>query len=227
MTQNEWQARLTCVVAAQVRYYRKLRGLSTQQLSERTAALEFEVPRAVLSNLETGRRESVSLAEVLVLAQALRVAPALLVAPAGREESVEILPNRAISPFDAVRWLAGDVYLEERTDALKVRLVDAEDDTLYLFQRHHWLLADWSAAAKGFMDTPEGLFVPASDELISMRRRNVGREIRKLRVQMRELDLQPPQLPGELAYLDDMTEGQRTLPGSWVRAAADPRNRDA
>lgn len=66
------------------------------------------IPRPVLSNLENGRRESVSMAEVLVLAQALEIPPVLLVAPVGITETVEILPNGPRATWDAAKWITSE-----------------------------------------------------------------------------------------------------------------------
>ena len=75
--QEEWAERLAASVGRQVKRYRarpELR-LSAQALSDRTAQLGHEVKRSVIANLESGRRGTVTLADVFVLAQALMVPP--------------------------------------------------------------------------------------------------------------------------------------------------------
>jgi hypothetical protein len=84
-----------------------------------------------------------------------------------------------------------------------VRLADDDQaDTLYLFQRHHWLVAEWHSAGQALTGTPEGLLVPASGEQVRQRRRSVARELEKLRAEMRDLELLPPPLPPGLAEAD-------------------------
>ena len=74
VTQNDdWPARVAATVAREVRRYRESQRpkMSAQQLADRTAELGAPIPRSVLANLESGRRETVSVAEILVLAAAL------------------------------------------------------------------------------------------------------------------------------------------------------------
>ncbi|MFE2866446.1 helix-turn-helix domain-containing protein [Embleya sp. NPDC059259] len=63
------------LLGAQVRHYRKERGMTAQQLSAACTALGADVPSSVISNLETGRRASFGVAELPVVARALDVAP--------------------------------------------------------------------------------------------------------------------------------------------------------
>ena len=57
--------------------------MSVQKLADVTDELGMPIPRSVLANLESGRRETVTVAEVLVLAAALDVAPIDLICPSG------------------------------------------------------------------------------------------------------------------------------------------------
>src|SRR5258708_38576576 len=108
VSQRRWQAKLTQVVAGEGRRYRTERGLSAQQLADRCEELGLAIPRPVLSNLENGRRESVTVAELVVLARALDVPPTLLLAPVGRRETIEIFPGRGVAPWDVIRLLEGE-----------------------------------------------------------------------------------------------------------------------
>ncbi|WP_405548901.1 hypothetical protein OG215_15270 [Streptomyces globisporus] len=102
-----WPARLAQSVAAEVRRHRQAQRLSAQQLSDRCAELGMPIQRSVLANLESGRRTTVTVAEVLVLAEALEVAPAALIFPVGYSQEVESLPSVEVSPLRAVDWLSG------------------------------------------------------------------------------------------------------------------------
>ena len=112
MTLEGWQARLTQTVAREMRRHRDRQKLSAQQLADRTAELGMPIPRNVLANLESGRRDTVSAAEVLVLAAALGVAPMELICPVGYDEQVELLPGRMMDPLMASRWVDGELALD-------------------------------------------------------------------------------------------------------------------
>jgi hypothetical protein len=85
--------------------------MSAQQLADATAALGYPVPRSVVANLESGRRESIGIAELLVLARVLDVSPLTLVLPLGRASEVEVLPGASVRTWDAARWFAGQMPL--------------------------------------------------------------------------------------------------------------------
>lgn len=103
----DWSTRLALAIAGEVRRHRQAQGLSAQQLADRCAAIGMPIQRSVLANLESGRRTTVTVAEVLVLAQALGVPPGALMFPVGRERYSEVLPGVMQDPLDAVDWLAG------------------------------------------------------------------------------------------------------------------------
>lgn len=115
MTQNpnefDWSTRLALAIAGEVRRHRQAQGLSAQQLSDRCSELGLPIQRSVLANLESGRRTTVTVAEVLVLAGALGIAPAQLVFPAGYQPSVEALPDKETGPLNAIDWFAGQAKL--------------------------------------------------------------------------------------------------------------------
>ena len=113
----EWPDRLAATIAGEVFRYRRNQGMSAQTLSDRCTELGMTIPRAVISNLENGRRTSVSVAELLVLAAALDVPPASLVFPVGYTDSTEALPGATVPPFEAVRWVAGEEHSTTPTPA--------------------------------------------------------------------------------------------------------------
>ena len=82
--------------------------MSTQRLDERTAELGMRIPRSVLANLESGRRNTVSAAEILVLAAALDVPPSLLLFPIGRLELMDALPDLPLPPWQAFEWFTAE-----------------------------------------------------------------------------------------------------------------------
>jgi transcriptional regulator with XRE-family HTH domain len=115
---SSWNARVTRVVAVQIQYWRGERGLSAQQLAERTRELGYHVPRSVIANLENDRRDTIGVGELLVLAAALDVPPTMLVTPVGIESSVEILPGVQVSPWKARGWILGARHPDYATFSL-------------------------------------------------------------------------------------------------------------
>jgi transcriptional regulator with XRE-family HTH domain len=61
----------------------------------------------VIANLENGRRETLSVAELLILAAALDVPPVMLIAAVGHEAHVQILPGVEETTWRARGWILG------------------------------------------------------------------------------------------------------------------------
>jgi transcriptional regulator with XRE-family HTH domain len=101
----DWAARYTQVISKQVRHYRDVRGVSAQWLSDRCADLGMPLARAVISNLENGRREGVSVGEVFCIARALAVPPIDLLT--GGDGDTEIAPGLTVDRASAASWIAG------------------------------------------------------------------------------------------------------------------------
>lgn len=138
--QPDWSTRLALTIAGEVRRHRQAQGLSAQQLSERCAAWGMPIQRSVLANLESGRRTTVTVAEVLVLSAALGVPPATLLFPAGHVQSVEVLPNGWQQPVAAVDWISGHTLF---TNAAAEEYVNSP---LAMCRKHDQLAADIVAA---------------------------------------------------------------------------------
>lgn len=84
------------------------RGRSAQWLSDETHKLGHRVSRAVISDLETGRRRYITTSELLVLAAALDTSPVTLMYPGPYQDQVEILPGLDGTQFDAAQWFSGE-----------------------------------------------------------------------------------------------------------------------
>lgn len=109
----DWSTRLALSIAAEVRRHRQAQGLSAQQLSDRCASIGMPIQRSVLANLESGRRTTVTVAEVLVLAHALGVPPGVLMFPVGYERQCEAQPGGYLEPVVAVDWLSGRHFIDQ------------------------------------------------------------------------------------------------------------------
>lgn len=104
----------TEIVARRVRALRAERDWSAQQLADELNKIGVDWNRGVVSKLETGRRESVSVGELLALAYVLDVSPLTLLLP---RENVEyrIAPELAELAVRVGRWLIGLRPLPLRT----------------------------------------------------------------------------------------------------------------
>jgi transcriptional regulator with XRE-family HTH domain len=117
--------------------------MSMQQLADRTAELGMPIPQSVLANLESGRRETVSVAEILVLAAALKVSPLELIFPVGFDRQMEVLPGRVIDPLVAMRWFTGewtDASADKAWTMPRPPNTSAEQSSPYLVKQHDELI---------------------------------------------------------------------------------------
>jgi transcriptional regulator with XRE-family HTH domain len=153
MTQpGGWATRMTRVIAAQVRRYRKERGLSAQRLADLCAQLGMEISRSTISDLENGRRDSMSVAELLVLAAALEVPPVELAVPLARQERAEILPGAEIPTWDAGRWFRGDGAMVERVPGRGLVFEDLDREAAKEGEDLRGLPIDWLRVHQELVD---------------------------------------------------------------------------
>jgi transcriptional regulator with XRE-family HTH domain len=105
----EWADQVMATVAAEVRRRRKELGMSAQDLADACAVLGHHIPRNVIANMESGRRSTLPLVDVLVLGAALRTPPILLLYPLGHVEDVQKLPlTHPVGTWNALRWFTGE-----------------------------------------------------------------------------------------------------------------------
>lgn len=194
-----WPVRLTRLIADEIRHHRQALGLSAQQLADRCAQLGLDIPRATLADLENKRRANLAIAELLIIARALEISPLLLIAPVGRQETMEILPGLMAAPWDAIRWLEGEVDLQELPEG-QIKAVTPEDwdeQPLFLFGFHQRLIFRWRSAQKAIFDRPD-----QRGAWLAEIHQEVADELRRVRSRMRRLGLTPPPLPPELDDVD-------------------------
>lgn len=222
MTQpEEWPKRLTKVIAGQVQRTRAERKMSAQQLADATAALGHAVPRSVIANLESGRRDVVSVAELLVLARALEVPPLLLVFPIGSASTVEVLPGVHAPTWPVARWFTGEGRFPTRTPDGGWEPADIDrwgDEATALFRNQQGLISDWRRF-RGHASTVRKMLESGDPEKVEQFRDDVGRndvaairaeeQLRTTRQIMRRVGLDPGPLPPELAHVDEADDGER------------------
>lgn len=200
MRQDEWSSRLVAAVAGSVYAQRKRRKMSAQQLADACGRLGYSVPRSVLTNLENGRRETVSLAEWLVLAAALQVPPLLLLFPVGRVDVVEPLPGVEVPPMHALHWAETGQLGAPHADVVE----PSPDEDAHLTERyrlHRDLVGAWSMAEGRAMVLRERGDAAAELASIEQEQRIRVGALWDLRDRLRSQKLIPPELPRSFASL--------------------------
>lgn len=229
MTQEEWPARLARTMAGEVRRFRQVRGMSAQQLADRCAELGMPIARSVLANFESGRRPTLSVAELLVIAQALRVPPAALVFPVGYQARIEVLPGRKIDTFQATQWFGGEGLehthpeaertTEEERELFRSAPVGAdlvrEHERLVRALVSHQLRADEKIKRAAQLDHDfdselRGALLQVADAMTDTTYRT-AEEVEGIRTEIRTLGMEPPALPYYLApYFQEEIDPPRT-----------------
>jgi hypothetical protein len=184
--------------------------MSMQQLADRTAELGMPIPQSVLANLESGRRDTVAVAEVLVLAAALDISPIELIFPVGFDEQTEILPGREVDPLTAMRWFAGERVLHIVDEGTILREPDTtERSSPYLAKQHYdlieYLRTQEAVAAHAMADASaesadDSARAAASHLMKSVAdlREFMREPLRRVRAEMRERGMIPPDLPADI-----------------------------
>src|ERR1700734_3032138 len=109
MDPQTWAEEQAAHIAQEVRRLRRVHRRSAQWLSDQTAELGYTVTRAVIADLENGRRKYVTIAELIVLAAALNTAPiALLYPPPLFDTEVEVLPGVKVNKLAAMQEFSSD-----------------------------------------------------------------------------------------------------------------------
>lgn len=114
--EGDWASALTKRIGAEVK---RLRGKrSAQWLAARTAAIGMGISRPTISELETGKRKTITVQELLVLAHALNTSPAALVYPGPYTDHLtEVVPGTEALELWAVQWFSGlSAGVTEHTD---------------------------------------------------------------------------------------------------------------
>jgi transcriptional regulator with XRE-family HTH domain len=102
---DSWADETTARIAAEIK---RLRGeRSGQWLSDRTAELGHRVSRSTISEIETGRRKSITVTDLVLLAAALSTAPVALLYPGPYDEVTDVLPGVPVRQLRAATWFSG------------------------------------------------------------------------------------------------------------------------
>ncbi|WP_395705053.1 helix-turn-helix domain-containing protein [Rhodococcus ruber] len=105
---KSWAAAWAKAVGEQIQRVRKSRGMTVQRLSQICGELQYPIPRSTLTNLETGRKESVVVQEVAILAEALGVPAVELLFPGLPDGPFEYLPGQTATAWKALEQFTGE-----------------------------------------------------------------------------------------------------------------------
>lgn len=179
--EQDWPKEIAAGIGKRVALYRERRKLSAQQTAGRCAELGMpSISRVVITKLENGRREAVSVAELLVLAAALDVPPIELLIPLEDAGKVEILPGARNGTWDAFKWFTGATGPGSRPGLWESH----EKFTLQLIMAYFTWRND------------DGAQVEA-----------VAGQLRSIRALMREKGVTPPELKGDTAAIYNAAGG--------------------
>ncbi len=101
---KDWARELVARVARTVKALRDEQGITAAELSDRTTVGK-PISRAVISDLETGRKQTLDISDLLTLAAALGVPPAALLFP--DDATVEVLPGKSMHGLEGYGWFIG------------------------------------------------------------------------------------------------------------------------
>lgn len=112
MTQDDggklWAEGLHRRVGEAIRNARDGRGMSAQQVADNTATLGYPVSRSQIANYESGRKQTLDIAELLVIAATLDVPPVSLLFGGHPDRDVEVLPGQMMQTTAALARFSGD-----------------------------------------------------------------------------------------------------------------------
>ncbi|WP_236789664.1 helix-turn-helix domain-containing protein [Amycolatopsis sp. GM8] len=105
------------IMGKRVRTMRKERGFTAEQLAAEVTRLGVKWDRSAVAKLESGRRATVTIADVYVFALALNCAPLTLLVPESDGDEVLVAPGNTAEDAviatgkDLGMWIAGDKQL--------------------------------------------------------------------------------------------------------------------
>lgn len=110
--------------------------MSAEVLARAVTRLGMPYTRAQVTTLETGRRASVSVGELMAFGAALCVPPALLVCPLGSDEKVELLPSHTETPWMAYLAFTGQAVLTSQSGDPETLFMREAPEIIDAYRRH-------------------------------------------------------------------------------------------
>ncbi|MGW5376234.1 hypothetical protein ACWESM_12380 [Nocardia sp. NPDC003999] len=118
MTTSTWDAALALRVGQSVKALREAETpkASAAKLADRSARYGYALTKAQISDLELGRKKTVTLAELIVLAATLGVPPVQLIYPELPDGEVEVWPGFGTTSVTAAQWFSGEITARDIAD---------------------------------------------------------------------------------------------------------------
>lgn len=144
---RRWSAEAVEGIAATVKARRRELGITAAELADRTSVGK-PLTRAVISDLETGRKKTLEISELVTLAAALEMSPLALLIPNVLED-VEVLPDVTAAGIDVFGWWTGagaptrsvrQLFFKDEGLQIAARLADVEN--VLRLRRHTLQLAE-------------------------------------------------------------------------------------
>nr|WP_212911701.1 helix-turn-helix transcriptional regulator [Streptomyces sp. TS71-3] len=208
----EWADRIKANVAGEIRRRRKEMGWSAQDLADQCERLGHPIPRNVIANMESGRRASLPLVDVMVLAAALKTYPICLIFPVGYVEQTQELPFQDLVPtWDALRRFTSEQDVpghdaglvpdfERHASLVRTALAAREEEERARF-------AAKTATSRAEQAEVERRRSEYADQAISAKY-----SLRHLRRDLRAEGAAPPDLPLALSDVDTPESNADTTP---------------
>jgi transcriptional regulator with XRE-family HTH domain len=175
------------VLVHQLRAWRRRRGLTAQELADRVARSGGNLSRQAISKIETGDRK-VTPDELYSLAYVLDVPPLLLTLPLGVQPDVQIL-GHAVPTWQAFKWSMGEVGIDGGDGAGAA--------VIGYFRDHDELI---NTVLVNRERGEQDLAASFAERLLDLRKN------------MRRAGVLPPELPADLADIDQEEGGERGRP---------------
>jgi hypothetical protein len=232
-----WPIRVAAEIGKRVAYYRERttdaggKRMTVQALADRCAELGLPLDRTVITKLEKGRRQSVTVPELLVLARALKVSPLMLIFPVGHADVIEVIPGHEMTPFQAAQWFSGEQPWPGATDA-EANAWWNGSFAVIAYRDHAKLVADHRfalRAARNYRRTATEAATGANQTAdlqgaASMYEResaDIERQLRGIRKAMRDRGVTPPELPEHMKHID-CPNGDSAVPGYELHRPGSP-----
>ncbi|MFE7286712.1 helix-turn-helix domain-containing protein [Streptomyces noursei] len=191
----EWVDQVMATVAKEVRRRRKELGMSAQSLADACEEIGHPIPRNVIANMESGRRASLPLVDVMVLAEALHTNPICLIYPVGYVEQVQKLPLRhSEQTWDAMRWFTGAEPGEPLALDLMLRLFHQHESEQRALHAAESSEQDEAWKAKSASDAAQREEALSAQAFYAERAALAKERLRRLRSSIREEGGTPPML---------------------------------
>lgn len=207
MTNSEWRSALVSRFAGQVRLHRSRLGMTQEDLANACEERGVTVSKGTLANLETGRRDSLEVVELLVLSDVLGVPPVSLLFPMGGDETtVERLPSAPVHPWEAASWFLGE------SPTLAPAAAGSPRAQLDAYRAHALAVQNAQVSARHAIERrqqatatadPEfrAQFLGATDAFEKLHQEDLQR-VQAIRSALRAQGLVPPPLPEDLGLGD-------------------------